>query len=831
MLYSKGNTLLKLKSEKQLLIIFAILAIIASSTVYFFSVKNILPYNFEIIEKISRRNSKDYYLLRDYQNNGVLFKFNFIQHPTHGYYYIQVGKPDNKVLHQYNFRGTTSPYLISFHDWNQDAIEELYIFTSKMDTIFLSILDINNKTKYLDEQPIISGSFDNKVKWNIRNTTTKLIDVNGDDNLDLVFGIMSGLTKYPRGVFTYDISKKKLSNKYLFNAGFNDLNIWDINNDGNDEIIVTTSASGNIGKNDKLNKLYQYSDFYSWLLIFNKNLKLKYPAENFTTYPSSIYANLHIDKKGKKQLMINTGGKQDKSAGIYLFNNDFNSKKHNPIKNIHSIFNISVENNYLAIKTYNNEIKILNHDFEIIKEIKKSNIINYLGNVYFEDHLTAFVFSTSDGFINVLNPNFELLAKFGTNEKIFANDRFLKSNSFINNGNEINFHTDKNFYQLKLVKSNISTLLPYLSVASAFLLFFLFIYTNKFSQMSIRRFKAYGFLINQSNKAVVILNKDGKIKSYNDYFVEMVSNRAFLKKNEYYEHFLTDMPELKKFIETSIELRKENKKEISIKIKKDLKSIVVTVFPIISFWGFPNSYIIELDDITNPIMDERQKIWAQTSQKIAHDIKTPLSTIQLNIKALNQRIDKDNLKQKDEYKDDLEMISSEVGRIRDLTQSFLQFASIEKPKLESINVKDLIERSLLQFRTFFNNGIKLETSFQNINENVYADFSQLEKLFHILIENAIDSMNGEGIIEIKTLVKRESYLNSLVDIEITDHGKGIPQSELDKIFDPYFTTKKHGNGLGLAIAKKIVEDNNGEINVYSKEGLGTTITISFALVE
>jgi nitrogen fixation/metabolism regulation signal transduction histidine kinase len=175
------------------------------------------------------------------------------------------------------------------------------------------------------------------------------------------------------------------------------------------------------------------------------------------------------------------------------------------------------------------------------------------------------------------------------------------------------------------------------------------------------------------------------------------------------------------------------------------------------------------------------------------------------------------------------MISSEVGRIRDLTKSFLQFASLENPNLQTVNIKDVIEQSLLQFKTYFNNGIKLEISFHSDNDTIIADPQQLQQLFHIIFENAIDSMGIDGIIEVKTLKRSVSKVVQEIDVEITDNGLGISTEDMNKIFEPYFSSKKDGNGMGLAIAKKIVEDNGGTIKLYSREGLGTTVTISFKI--
>ncbi len=786
--------------------------------------KHILPYEFRTIEQIAKARTKEYYYLRDFQNNGSFYKFGLIKQPEHNYYYINILKPDGKYIDQHNFKGKVQNNHISFHDWNRDGIEELFVFSTKLDTIFLSIIDIINKKKYLNEKVIISGSLTKKQEWDLYAASTKLIDVNNDGKLDLVIGLKTGLAKYPRGIFTFDIDKKELINKYLFNAGFYKMILFDVDKDGEKEIVVPTTAYGNIPKNNKLTKLFKHNDLSSWLLIFDKKLNLKFPAKKFGSYPSSIDAKPYEWDNEGNNLLINTIHVQTENSGIYLFNKNLELIKFLYIKDLLSTFLLKDKQNRIVVNTYR-ESYLLDNQLNIIKKLNIESYLYYYGNIKLDNNSSGFLFKTKDNKLLILDYNFKIIGKVDINELII----FQQKHPIIYKNNKLNFNTPKHFYRMEVIESNFYKLIPYLSILSSALFFLLFFYANKLSEVLYRRSKGYKFLITRNNKALVTLNHIGLIKSYNDFFVELISNPAFLKKNTFYGHFITDKPELKKFIDNSIKSNKKRTKKITTTINNELKNIIITVYPIISFWGYPISYVIEIDDITDPINVERQKIWAQTSRKIAHEIKTPLSTIQLNLKALNQRIDKDNIPDKDNYKDDLNMISTEVGRISELTKSFLQFASLEKAELKKVNVKEIIENSLLKFRTYFNNNIDLITTFPDEDIFIYADVKQLGQLFHILIENSIDSIKQNGIVEIKINLSKDLKFKPLVEIEIIDNGTGISKKELDKIFDPYFTTKKHGNGLGLAIAKKIVEDNNGKISFYSKKGLGTTVTVNFEM--
>ena len=828
MMHSNRNKLFRLKSERQLHLIFAFVAI-AVSLIFYFSINSFfLPYEFEVVQKIKRSSEEEFYFFRDYQNINTEFKFRLGKHPIDSFYKIVMYDPSGKITNQHNFKGKVKLTYISFHDINNDGSEELVAFSTKMDSLFLTVLELNTKEPILDEYTILSGDYGRRKEWDINYLTCKSDDLNGDGYKDLIFGVRGGHSLYPRGVFTFDIKNVTMIDSLKFIAGFYDLFLHDLDNDSEDEIIAFTSAVGNaVDKNgDKI--LTNYTDFYSWLFVLNKDLSFKHEPIKFTSYSSGIMVF-----PLKNKLIVASKGSGEKPYGLYLFDHNLKEIKYAAINKLH--YAGKVQNNsktYIYTKTYDNTVSIFDSELNFIKKIGKIDLRNnFYSTIKINNKIvTIFLADRNDNRIVAIDDDFNIIASQHFEGTIFSSFLVDRLDNYLINSDNIKFHTNKYFYKLDLVENSFYDFVHIIFLPFVLLLFTIFIFAYRLSKMVSRRFRAYRLFINSSNKAVLIIDQDGKIKSYNDYFIEFVNNAALFKRNRNYGHFLTDNIELKKFIDISIKSKREHKRELTVTVNNERKNISVTVSPLVSFWGFAYAYIIELDDITNPIMDERQKIWAQTSQKIAHDIKTPLSTIQLNIKALNQRVEKENLKYKDDFKDDLDMISSEVGRIRELTKSFLQFASLEKPRQESINIKDVIEESLLQFKTYFVNGVKLETSFQEENENILADAVQLKQLFHILIENAIDSMNGKGIIELKTITRRQSKLKALLDIEISDNGNGISEEALNRIFDPYFTTKKDGNGMGLAIAKKIVEDNNGEIKVYSKIGLGTTITVSFTFV-
>jgi signal transduction histidine kinase len=244
---------------------------------------------------------------------------------------------------------------------------------------------------------------------------------------------------------------------------------------------------------------------------------------------------------------------------------------------------------------------------------------------------------------------------------------------------------------------------------------------------------------------------------------------------------------------------------------------------------------MEISDYTEALLTDRGKIWGATLQRIAHEIKTPLSGINLGLDTLAKKLSRET----DKYTGDIVLIQNEVNRIKALTKNFLLFSNMEKPNFTKVKLNRLLEESIDVFNSYLNSGIEL--TIQPTKYIVLGDELQLKQLFNVIIENAIDACGGKGKIDIR-FEKKEIRLerqdtrkttnkNEVIKIIVSDNGKGISEEKLSKIFDPYFTTKKDGTGIGLAIAKKIVEDHKGQIKVESKLNKGTTVYIYLQLTE
>ena len=169
-----------------------------------------------------------------------------------------------------------------------------------------------------------------------------------------------------------------------------------------------------------------------------------------------------------------------------------------------------------------------------------------------------------------------------------------------------------------------------------------------------------------------------------------------------------------------------------------------------------------------------------------------------------------------------DIMDKEIDRSTKIINDLLGFTRVAKPTRIRSDIRIVINDALSRVRIAEN--IKLSKDFQSNLPTVMIDANQIGQIFINLIENACQAMADGGELRIST---RES--KGFVEIEIGDSGCGIPEKELKKIFDPLFTTKPKGVGMGLAVCHGIIEKHNGTINVRSQEGKGTNMYIRLPL--
>ena len=231
------------------------------------------------------------------------------------------------------------------------------------------------------------------------------------------------------------------------------------------------------------------------------------------------------------------------------------------------------------------------------------------------------------------------------------------------------------------------------------------------------------------------------------------------------------------------------------------------------------------------IINERHEAWGSLARKLAHEIKNPLTPIQLTIDKLKNKYSTElDEKNKENFKENLKIINNQIKQIEKLVNEFSDFARMPKPVFQKNDLIILIKDNIKLLQQLDQN-IKIE--FIHNNQKLYldGDKEQLSRVFLNLIKNSIESIHqkAEKVSDFNKNISIEvNDFDSHIDIVINDNGIGFNNlnNNIKEILNPYFTTKKEGTGLGLSIVNKIINDHNGNIEFKSKTD-GAIVKITF----
>tara|TARA_S200000501_G_scaffold362256_1_gene391528 strand:- start:159 stop:1190 length:1032 start_codon:yes stop_codon:yes gene_type:complete len=208
----------------------------------------------------------------------------------------------------------------------------------------------------------------------------------------------------------------------------------------------------------------------------------------------------------------------------------------------------------------------------------------------------------------------------------------------------------------------------------------------------------------------------------------------------------------------------------------------------------------------------RFEAWEIVGKKLAHEIKNPLTPIQLSLDRIKQKIKNDK-----NFEEHIEIINNQINNIKNLANSFSNFARMNKPKFEEINIKDLILESINLYKP---NYKFIDFIFENFSDSKYivCDYSQINRVLINIIKNSIESIEERNLQLSKRQGKIIIKLNDTVEnfqIFVIDNGVGFKDNKIGNETNPYYTTKKNGSGLGLSIVSKILHEHNGYISMNS----------------
>ncbi len=235
-------------------------------------------------------------------------------------------------------------------------------------------------------------------------------------------------------------------------------------------------------------------------------------------------------------------------------------------------------------------------------------------------------------------------------------------------------------------------------------------------------------------------------------------------------------------------------------------------------------YVVVFDDVTALVQAQRATAWGEVARRLAHEIKNPLTPIQLSAERLQAKLANKLLPEDAATLNRAtETIINQVAAMKGMVDDFGEYARTPAPNLQPLDLNALVREVLALYE---HTGALVQPALQTGLPRVMGDPTQLRQVIHNLLQNAQDALAGSAGPRIEVETERAGHQACL---RISDNGCGFPEAIMTRVFEPYVTTKPRGTGLGLAIVKKIIDEHNGAVRVENLPGRGASVSIMLPL--
>ena len=241
-------------------------------------------------------------------------------------------------------------------------------------------------------------------------------------------------------------------------------------------------------------------------------------------------------------------------------------------------------------------------------------------------------------------------------------------------------------------------------------------------------------------------------------------------------------------------------------------------------------YVAVFDDITQLIQAQRATAWAEVARRLAHEIKNPLTPIQLSAERLQMKLGERLAREDAEtLRRSTETIVSQVAALKAMVDDFRDYARLPAPAPARLDLNTLVSDVLALYE---NSRSPIVKRLAEGLPAVWADGAQIRQVIHNLVQNAQDSLeNTKPTGAAATIEVRTELAGDKVRLAVTDNGGGFPEELMARIFEPYVTTKPRGTGLGLAIVKKIVDEHQGSVAIENRPSRGASVSVLLPLAK
>jgi two-component system, NtrC family, nitrogen regulation sensor histidine kinase NtrY len=339
---------------------------------------------------------------------------------------------------------------------------------------------------------------------------------------------------------------------------------------------------------------------------------------------------------------------------------------------------------------------------------------------------------------------------------------------------------------------------------------------------------------------VISLDENANVTTINEAAMKLLRIDSRQMTGVAFEELLSEehREELRKMILRAARLRSVTR-EVHFTLAEDIKLVAaVTVTALQNPSGQSRGAVIVIEDLTELIEAQRRAAWSEVARRMAHEIKNPLTPIKLSAERLAKNLlgeangkagrDALNERQAKIVSECTSMIGAEVATLQRMVDEFSNFARLPNARLETTSLNEVVENTLKLYQERLN-GIGLESNLASSLSPVLIDREQIKRVLVNLIDNAAEALaelsNGNGGKPYIKVSTREIPEREAVELVVADSGPGIAPEDRERVFDPYFSTRKRGTGLGLPIVSHIIAEHQGRIRLQENSPRGALFVI------
>ena len=754
--------------------------------------------------------------------------------------HIRLLTPDLEVIDQVNF----AERLVDVRalDVNGDGNQELLATSVRNDSLFVCAVDNRGQKLFqfllATGQPRIEGG--GVMRWDPSVIEFFLFDADGDGTSDLVSILMTGYARMPRGVVIHSIPDGRLLNQHLVGAAIRQAYMGDFDGDGRVELVAATDAPDN-GANAG-----GFNDSHSYVIVFDlPSLEIRWHRETGATW-STI--RLFPDRTA--------GGEPHHFLGITWTKSPRNQKTrlerfdpktwritYQTILNEPLMHPLLIDLNSdtrpeILMRRGADELWMFNDRFEVMQKTRlpASNMVG---------HILPDV--DGDGVDEILYPD-------EANTYLFGSDLNVKA---VYPSGQISNHPQRRgpgnppyilgvrqgrFALLELVPNRWYLFHRYKAGTGWLLGLMIITGIAVAGAAHWRRATTLEALqrlaLDTKNRGLLVVDYKERIRTANATLCAWFGYQAPQQIQRLpVRDVFADAPEMVAMIReilASPPLRVER----SLEMRDPALHLRVVADPMPSRFKKRTAWLIRFEERAKDEDDLRTYGWALMAQRVAHDIKNPLTALLLNMQQLQMKYQKTTPEHAAEFDTYVDRMTDRIEHLRRMTHNFMKFVDLEGPNRTPMDLNALLHECIQPVKASLPDDIDIRMQTAETLPGVRVDREQIQSMLDNLISNAVNAMQTGGRIMITTSMAHNLHYSSGEDsgpparhsrdyvlLEVRDTGEGISRAIRPDIFKPGVTTSEHGIGLGLALVKKIVTDHEGHIEVESEEGAGTVVSV------